>query len=266
MFKIMLHTVFAALLLMPATSRAQEVTTAVRQPAGIVADGLNGDWQQPHYLYDAPTGLFFCIGNDSTRLYLCFTNNDERKITKLMKAGWDINVYSKEKRARFSVTLSFAGVAMITDPGRDEGLIGAADPGFQNKLALYRLNSKQITATGLTSGDGILPLKNTAGISAGMGSDSTRKFILEVSVPFSLLTGKPIPPGAELGLQVTVHGLKKPAYHGDPDGKDLVGKKVRRKGSIGVNGDDPTFLTDRSLIYTTIDFKQPFRLAGPVTN
>src|SRR4051812_41811724 len=79
-----------------------DVSQARWQRSPVVTDGSNEDWQKPLNLYDAVTGLLFTITNDSTNVYLCFTANDERKVTKLMKAGWSVEVFSKEKNQKFN--------------------------------------------------------------------------------------------------------------------------------------------------------------------
>jgi hypothetical protein len=244
-----------------------DITQARWQSAKILTDGNNSEWHKPLNLYDAITGLLFAITNDSTNIYLCFTDNDERKVIKLMKAGWSVELLSKEKNKKFDASIVFSAVQMISAPGKDEGVTSNERPDFKNEIALYRLNQQVVKTKGFVSANGDLPLLNNNGINIGIGSDSTQKIIFELAIPLKeLLPGNNAGLTEEIALGITVKALKKPAYHGDPDGKDLVGKG--RMGGGGRNGrsagaaENSIYPSDRSLLFTEIDFKQKFRLAN----
>lgn len=240
-----------------------DVTQSRWTTKSIVADGANADWKKPLQLYDAVTGLLFSIENDSTHLYLCFTNNDERKITKMMKAGWDVEIFSKEKNKKFNAAIHFPAVQMIDAPGKDGGISQSEGASFKSEVALYRLNLQAIGASGFLGVNDTIAMQNNNGINIGIGSDSTQAMIYEIAIPFStLLTANQFSLHEEMGLHITIHHLKKPAYHGDPDGKDLVGKQKGRNGvSKGAMENSP-YPVDRSLLYTEVDFKQKFALTA----
>jgi hypothetical protein len=252
------------LLLTMRLSAQGDVSQSRWQPAGIIADGSNNEWRKPLNLYDAITGLFFSIANDSSRLYLCITDNDERKVTKLMKAGWSIEIFSKEKNKRFDALIEFPAVPMIAAPGKDEGVTQNERDGFKNETALYRLTVRTVKATGFVSANGDIPVLTGNGINIGIGSDSTQQIIYELAIPFKeLLPENNARLSEEMALNITVHALKKPAYHGDPDGRDLVGKAGgrRNRGSAGAS-QNSVFPVDRSFLFTEINFKQKFKLAA----
>jgi hypothetical protein len=254
--------------LLSAVSMAQDDITQARwQETMIAADGNNNEWKKPLNLYDAITGLLFTIANDSNNLYLCFTNNDERKITKLMKAGWSVEIYSKEKNKKFDAAIVFPAIQMITAPGKDEGVTRSAEPDFKNETALYRLNLQAVTVKGFVSGNGELPLQNSNGISIGIGSDNTQAIIYELVIPLKeLLPGHTGGPAPEMGLHITVNALKKPAHHSSTDANATMSdaarmNKTKRSNHGGGAPDNSLYAVDRSLLFTEIDFKQKFRLA-----
>src|SRR5450432_1383836 len=165
--------------------RAQsDVSQSRWQSARIITDGNNNEWRKPLNLYDAITGLLFTIANDSTNLYLCFTANDQRKVAKLMKAGWSIEVFSKEKNKKFDATIVFPAVQTISTPGKDEGVAQTVQPEFKNETALYRLSVLNVKASGFVTANGDIPVLNKDGINIGIGSDDTQAIIFEVAIAF----------------------------------------------------------------------------------
>jgi hypothetical protein len=251
-----------------AVSMAQDdITRAHWQDATIAADGNNTEWKKPLNLYDAVTGLLFTIANDSNNLYLCFTCNDERKVTKLMKAGWSVGIYSKERNKKFDAAIIFPAVQMINAPGKDEGVTRSAEPDFKNETALYRLNLQTVTAKGFASGNAELPLQNSNGIHIGIGSDNTQAIIYELVIPLrELLPGNTASTAPEMGLHITVNALKKPARRSSTDANATMSdaarmNRVKRSNHGGGAPDNSLYAVDRSLLFTEIDFKQKFRLA-----
>jgi filamentous hemagglutinin family protein len=242
-----------------------DITQAKWQPANIITDGNNSEWHKPLNLYDAITGLLFTITNDSTHIYLCFTDNDERKVIKLMKAGWSVELLSKEKNKRFDAFVVFPAVQMINAPGRDEGIANNEQPDFKNDVVLYKLNQQTVKTKGFVSANGDIPLLNSNGINVGIGSDSTQKIVFELAIPLKeLLPVQDLQLKEEMTLGISVNALKKPNYHGNPDGKDLVGKGRSGGGRNRGAGaaENSAYYTDKSLLFTQIDFKQKFRLAN----
>ncbi len=247
---------------------AQDGISEARWPAKkIIADGNNSEWKKPLNLYDAITGLFFTMANDSNYLYLCITNNDERKVTKLMKAGWRIALSSKEKKKRFETSIAFPGVPAISEPGKDEGVTQVESAAFKSQVALYKLSVQSVKTSGFVSANGDIALQNNNGMIIGIGTDSSQEIIFELAIPLKeLFPDNNAALHEEMTLGMTVHPLKKPAYHGDPDGRDLVGKGGKgggkRNGRSAGASENGVYPTDRSYLFTEIDFKQKFRLTA----
>jgi len=262
-----MYALIAMLLSCVVLSAQDDVTQARWQETRITPDGSNNEWKKPLNLYDAITGLLFTITNDSSNLYLCFTNNDERKVTKLMKAGWRVEIYSKEKNKKFDAAIAFPAIQMINAPGKDEGVTRSTEPDFKNETALYRLNLQAVSTKGFVSANGELPLLNSSGINIGIGSDNTQAIIYELAIPLKeLLPGNTTSTVPEMGLHITVNALKKPSHHASTDANAAMSdatrmNRVKRSNHGGGAPDNSLYAVDRSLLYTEIDFKQKFRLA-----
>ena len=78
-----------------------DVSKARWIPDALKIDGNDREWTKPHNFYDDATGLMFAIGNDKENIYLCFTINEENRMRKLMSAGWNIELISKEKQKKY---------------------------------------------------------------------------------------------------------------------------------------------------------------------
>lgn len=243
--------------------RAQDGISFARwQTKLVVADGNNDEWRKPLNLYDAITGLLFTVANDSTHLYLCFTANDERKVTKLMKAGWTVEIYSKEKNKKMNAGISFPGVQMISTPGKNEGVTKTESAGFRNEIALYRLNEKSIEAKGFVNTNGNIPVSASDGIGIGIGSDATQAIIYEIAIPLKeLFPGNDPSLTEEMGLHITVNALqkqsKKASTSGETSDDGRMGGKDKKKMAA-----DIAEYNDQRLLFSEIDFKQKFRLSN----
>jgi uncharacterized membrane protein YgcG len=254
-----------------------DVSQAKWQTSKIITDGSNDEWNKPLNLYDGNTGLLFAITNDSKVLNICFTGNDERKISKLMKAGWSIELSSKEKKKKFSTSIVFPAVEMISAPGKNDDLIKSARPDFKNITAMYKLDLRGVKTSGFVNANGDIPLLNNDGINIGVGSDSTQAIIFELAIPFKeLLPEDKLQFNEEMTLEVTVNALKKPAATGNENsagrgsygggggrmggGAGRMGGGRRGGGGSGAERSNSD-AAERNLLFEKISFKQKFRLA-----
>ena len=267
------------ILLFTVSLSAQDGITSARwQPAGIVTDGNNNEWDKPLNLYDAESGLLFTVTNNSKTLYFCFTAKDGRKISKLMKAGWGIEISSKEKKKKFDAAITFPAIQMINSPGKDPGIAQNERPDFKNDIDLYKLNLQTIKTTGFVSANGDIPLLTNDKINIGVGADSSQEIIFEIAIPFKeLFPGNDAALKEALTLGVTVNALKRPAYQGNTDGRSSFGGGGggrmggggggrmgggRRGGGGGGGTRSSGDLADRSQLFSKVSFKQKFRLTA----
>lgn len=68
----------------------EDVSCSKWQANKIIIDGNDTEWKQPFGLFDNKSRLVFALTNDNKNIYLCFTDNEEMKAEKLMKAGWTL--------------------------------------------------------------------------------------------------------------------------------------------------------------------------------
>lgn len=249
-----------------------DVSQSRWQPVKIITDGDNSEWNRPLNLYDAATGLLFTITNDNKALYLCFTANDERKINKLMKAGWSIELSSKEKKKKFNATIVFPAITMTAPvPVQKDVITNIARPDLKNTTALYKMDLTGVNTRGFTIGDKDIPLLNNDGINIAVGSDSTQSIIFELAIPFKeLLAEDKLLLNEEMTLAITVNGLERPAHEGNHANNATPGSFGNgggrmgggRRGGFNTQKTDNNNYPERNLMFEKISFKQKFRLVN----
>jgi hypothetical protein len=190
-----------------------DVSKARRMGSGIVIDGNDKDWTKPLNFYDDASGLMFAIGNDDDHLYLCFTENDEFKMKKLMSAGWTIGLSSKEKNKKFKAELQFPGINVMgfRKGGNNFEKKSTAD----NLMTFYPLQLKSVSVKGFKSGISEVALQNKSGINIGIGSDSIQHIVYEIAIPLSEISIPDLTHPEELiTLNVSVNALERPSGGG----------------------------------------------------
>lgn len=125
-----------------------------RSPAlwqeAIRIDGSNAEWEHPFKLYNTSAGLFFSIANDSNYLYLSFETKEPLYVVKMLRAGWYLQLSSKERRRRFNASITFDPMYIELEPKHDyvENKT-KKEPTFENWLDDYKLESNQYRVEGL---------------------------------------------------------------------------------------------------------------------
>jgi hypothetical protein len=244
-----------------------DVSQSRWQGVPVVADGNNNEWKKPFNLYDHLSGLIFTVSNDSSHLYICFTANDERKINKMMKAGWSIAISSKDKNKKFDASLTFPEVEVISADGKADDVMQGVRTDFKRGFDTYKLNVIGVTAQGFVSANGGIALQNNNGINIGLGSDSAQKFVVEIAIPLKeLFAANNAQLNEEISLGVTINGLKKPKYSGAvSDGSASFGSGGGGKGRhrmSGTDADRDTYTAEKAGLFEKTNFKQRFRLGS----
>ena len=262
-------------LLFTANLFAQDGVSSARwQTNKVVTDGNNTEWAKPLNLYDAESGLLFTVANDGKTLYFCFTSKDVRKTSKLMKAGWEISISSKEKKKKFDAAVIFPAVQMINAPGKDQGIVQNNNPSLKEDIDLYKINLQTVKLTGFVSANGDTPLHTTDKINIGVGADSSQEITFEIAIPFKeLFPENNAELNEELTLGVTVNALKRPPQQGHSgEGDSFTTSANGRMGGGGRTGGGRrgggggsrslADAGDRSQLYSKVSFKQKFRLTS----
>lgn len=153
----------------------------------VVVDGLPSEWNNPLRLYDAETGLFFDIVNDSTHLIFCFQSKDPSRQIKINEAGMKIQIKAKGKAKcdasiNFPLTEKKEQIASDQDRMNREGRIDQMKHGFV-------LRNANFLAAGFTSQNGTIPVMDTSGIRVAMNWDTKDVMTYEISIPLKELFG-----------------------------------------------------------------------------
>lgn len=222
-------------------SAQNDISKAKWQSKKIIIDGNNNEWDKPFSFYDSKSGLTFAIANDSTNLFLCFTNDDEWKIRKMMRAGWSIELLSKEKNNKINTSIAFPGLQTldIANNRTSYNLRNKAD--FKNIINTYILHFTSIKAKGFKTKNGDLPIVDKNGILISIGAVSGEYIVYEVAIPFKeLFTNILLRYDELLTLRVTVNTLQSPSYKSKNQNRGSGGAaqgEDRNRGQGGMYGD-----------------------------
>lgn len=242
----------AAVCLYVITARAQDDVTMARYPEKpVVADGHTDEWRMPLNLFDNKTGFVFTVANDKENLYLCFTAREELKAERLMKAGWEIELSSSEKKRKFNATLVFPPVSDANISLNGE---------YRNQVSYYKMGLPAVQAKGFVTSNGEIPLQNAKGINIGIGSDNAQKLVYEIAIPLTeLMEADKIQLNEVINLDITVNGIGKPAGQSAAARNFSAGKMGRMGGRRG--GMQPAGPTDESAsVFSKVGFRQKIKL------
>lgn len=138
------------LILTAIDSQGQDYRSPSVWQEGIVVDGLNTEWQHPFKLHNKSAGLSFSIANDSSHLYLCFETREPLYVVKMLRAGWSLQISSKERKRRFNTSIVFDPMYIELEPKHDYvEQKDKKEPTFDNWLDDYKLESNTYTTQGL---------------------------------------------------------------------------------------------------------------------
>jgi hypothetical protein len=253
-----------------------DVSNAKWQSKKMIIDGNNNEWDKPFNFYDSNSGLTYAISNDSANLFLCFTNDDVWNIKKLMRAGWIIELSSKGKNNKFSVSISFPALQKLEIENKNTNFNLRSRDELNDLINTYNLQFSTIKAKGFKSKNGELPIADNDGIKIRIGTVNGQYIVYEVAVPFrELFTDNSIQYNELLTLKVTINRLTRSSNNdkitnssaveesgreGSNRGQERAGRD-RREGNIyGDNLDIMSRFEDSNRVSESISFKQKFRL------
>jgi len=264
-----------------------DVSSAHWQSKSITIDGINKEWVKPLRFHDDESGLMFSISNDSTNLYLCFSNIDDKKSIKMMRAGWKIEFLSKEKKKKFDASITFPAVAMAM--GTPVKSIGTGDGNDDNRknsfnkrssadlsdlINTYKLHLVSVTVAGMKTKNGELPLINNNGLQIGVGKDTIQYIVYEFAIPLKeLYADNTSNLNEKIKMNVTVNAMERPVRSGGGEGGrggrsgggmggGMGGGRGGRGSYGGGGGNRGGNSSDRSAMYEKNNFNQEFKLTN----
>lgn len=230
----------------------QDDVTMARYPEKpVVADGHTDEWRMPLNLFDNKTGFVFTVANDKENLYLCFTAREELKAERLMKAGWEIELSSSEKKRKFNATLMFP-------PVNDANI--SLNGEYRNQVSYYKMGMPAVQAKGFLTSNGDIPVQNGTGIRIGIGADNVQKLVYEIAIPLNeMMEAGKTHLNEIINLDITVNGVGKPAGQSAAARNFSAGKMGRMGGRRG--GMQSAGPTDESAsVFSKVGFRQKIKL------
>lgn len=173
---------------------SQETADGKWRPMKITVDGLGSEWSSPLRFYNSETSLFFAMLNDSTDLYLCFEVRDEETQTKINEAGMRIELKSKGK-LKCDASVDFPLMEKTEKTPQHEDM-GDGTGGGRKRHAetddmrtTFILQNVNLMAKGFATQNGLLPIKDSAGLEAALNWDSKGMMTYELKIPLKELFG-----------------------------------------------------------------------------
>ncbi len=199
----------------------------------ITIDGSDNEWSKPFNYVDTITGLAFTMSNDKDNIYLCVSNTNRNKATKMMIAVWSLDLKSSEKDRKFHASIDFSKIAEIR-------YVFNAD--IKNLIMLYKAMITTVTRKGFLANNGVQDLVNVNGMNIGIGLDEKENIIYEIMIPIKDLIPQSKATLTELvNVEFRVNALENPnesrdfGSRSEPNsmGKSRIGAGTGRSGGSG---------------------------------
>lgn len=208
-------------LFLVARAFSQETADGKWRSMPIAIDGFGNEWSAPLRFYNSEASLFFAILNDSTNLYLCFEVRDEQTQTKINEAGMRIELKSKGKlKCDASIDFPLMEKKEQAPPAEEGAEAGAGKKRHaeaDETRNTYILQNVSLLARGFATQNGLLPVKDSAGIDVALNWDTKGEMAYELKIPLKELFG----PGFSLqdvtkaiSMRVEVNAFARPESSG----------------------------------------------------
>ncbi len=228
------------------------------QTKPLIIDGNDNEWPKPFSFFDTQSALMFSISNDDKNLYLCFSNNDRMKTSKMMKAGWSIELFSSEKKRKFDVSIIFPN---SIDPGINK------QSDFNAAIQIYKSEIQTVKTKGFLLTKTEINLSNNSGINIVVGADSTEKIVYEIKIPLKeLMAESLIQLNEVITLDLTINSIEKPkganSMSSTRSSFSSGGGRGGHGGGRGSGGYNKinSGVYDQSGLFEKVNFKQKIKL------
>ncbi len=252
-----------------------DVSSARLRTEEIIIDGVANEWIKPLNFYDDKTGMNFAICNDQNTLYFVLTCPEERKMRRIMSAGWTLQLTSKDKKNRFKASLAFPATKINWMGDRGERDPFAKKITANPMISTYQSQITAIEARGFQSDQHELMLNDRKGINLAIGADSLQHVVYEMAIPLKeFFTGGKFQPTEIITLNITVNAMKKPqmnsgvneGYSDRSGGRSGDGRSMgrgRSGGGMSHGGRSRDFGSgEQGGLFEKASFKQKFTLAA----
>jgi hypothetical protein len=255
-----------ALIVLILNGRAQDNIAKARwNSEHIIIDGNDWEWSKPLNFHDDKAGLQYAICNDSQKVYFVFKCDDERKIQKMISAGWSVNLSSNDMTKKMNATIIFQGMK--------SRIVGILAGGSQtNKstdinllIKAYLSEIKAPLTMGFHSDQKDLTFNNwdqsEDRINIAIGVDSLQNTIYEIAIPFKELQAEnSFQPNELISLTVIINATNFSSLGGGQSGAQ-GGMGRGRSTGMPHGGAAENNSSDRSGLFERVLFKQQFILS-----
>lgn len=199
------------------------------QDQEILTDGSNTEWGNPLNYYDSNTGLTYSISNDSVNLYLAFMTKNESVMGKMIRAGWKIELLSKEKRDKSNSTINFPELIGLELLGK---INSKGNLNYEELVYAYKLNSENITIEGFNTYPELIMLSGNKKVQLAIEIEKTHNIFCEIKIPLEeLFTENDFSFTEKMQMKVTVNKI-----NGSPNEKEMVQGSIRGSSQGGSRG------------------------------
>src|ERR1017187_6724980 len=127
----------------------------------VKIDGDPKEWSLPLRFYDDHTKLLFAFSNDSSNLYLCFQNTEERDQRKILKAGMTITLSTKGKsktKVSIKYPLGQTGTPFEKPQQREDSMRQNFNP--ERMKNLFLVQNSVMEVSGFKSRQGLISVND----------------------------------------------------------------------------------------------------------
>lgn len=248
-------------LFLPAFIFAQHDPECLWTKEVITVDGNAADWNPPLKNYDSQSKLFFDFKNDAKTLYLCFQSKDQSNEEKIMKSGMKIILSSKingKHKSIIDFPLRSFKVLAAKDVIKSDPLITR-----ENRHKAFVASDTTMELKGFENRNGIVFIRQPAGVCVAINWDSANTLNYEVAIPFNELFGSDLNAAdlsKEISLDVVINPLPAPRSQ---DELDEFEKSERMKDDGQNDGMAEQKMAARYAVFQKTELKQRFVLASP---
>jgi hypothetical protein len=249
--------VLFALFVLILNGRAQDnIAKAMWNSEHIIIDGNDWEWPKPLNFHDDKAGLQYAIRNDYQKVYFVFKCDDERKIQKMVSAGWSVNLSSNDMTKRMNATIIFPGIKRkIAGQNIDANLL----------IKSYLSDIKAPLTMGFRSDQKDLKLNNwdqsDDRINIAIGVDSLQNAIYEIAIPFKELQAENSFQQNELISLTVIINASNFSSPGGGQSRAQGGMGSGRSVGIPPSVADENRSSDKSGLFKRVLFKQQFILS-----